>query len=80
MTKPLAMTFAIPKYSVGNGYCLIRYFKTMTVYSSQQTVHSSRKNRKERKRRTTLPAKPPARSANPRNSTNRAFQATPLPL
>ena len=29
---------------------------------------------------TTLPAKPPANSANPKNKTNRAFQATPLPL
>ena len=27
-----------------------------------------------------LPASPPARSAKPRNSTNRAFHATPLPL
>lgn len=38
MTRPLAMTLAIPKYKVGNGYCLIRYFKTMTVYSHFQSA------------------------------------------
>lgn len=79
ITSALASTFAMPKYSVGIGYPGTTYLSTKTVYITTISTHPPKTPQTRKKILTTLPAIPPAKSANPKNSTNRAFHATPLP-